>query len=106
MILIYAMYVSKDSFIEPQNYCRDFYKEESPKSIEANEKLGCFGRIVEYLVEKGYNSWTVQSIPVGFVLPILISIYECRLSPPLDLWSPKAFELIGRPELQTKFDHG
>ena len=43
------MYVSKDSFIEPQNYCRDFYKEESPKSIEANEKLGCFGRIVEYL---------------------------------------------------------
>ena len=54
----------------------------------------------------GYNSWTVQSVPVGFVLPILISIYDCRLSPPLSVWTPQAFELIGRPELQSKVNEG
>ena len=61
---------------------------------------------VYFFLLLGYNSWTVQSVPVGFVLPILISIYDCRLSPPLSVWTPQAFELIGRPELQSKVNEG
>jgi hypothetical protein len=62
-------------------------------------KIGSSGRIVEFLVNRGYNNWIVQSIPIGFLLPILSSLYECRLSPPLVSWSPEAYALIGRPEL-------
>ena len=41
----------------------------------------------------------MQSLPIGFSIPILSSIYECRISPPLIDWTPEAFDLIGRPEL-------
>ena len=92
------------SMIDPEQFCHDVITNEPLKAIEADEKLGCYGRIVNYLVDQGYNSWTVQSIPVGFVLPIVISIYECRLSPPLVIWSPQAFDLIGRPELHSKVE--
>ena len=120
--------------IEPEKFCQNTINAESLKVLQSDNKLGCHGRIVEYLVERGkfsitdifhyilendcnivpiyfflllgYNSWTVQSVPVGFVLPILISIYDCRLSPPLSVWTPQAFELIGRPELQSKVNEG
>ena len=118
--------------IEPEKFCQNTINADSLKVLQSDNKLGCHGRIVEYLVERGklsitgilsitfweimfiyifvlllgYNSWTVQSVPVGFVLPILISIYDCRLSPPLSVWTPQAFELIGRPELQSKVNEG
>ena len=135
--MIYALYMSNGTMIEPEKFCQNTINEESLKVLQSDNKLGCHGRIVEYLVERGkfsvwfrfnlsilfntfwkimficifvlllgYNSWTVQSVPVGFVLPILISIYDCRLSPPLSVWTPQAFELIGRPELQSKVNEG
>ena len=53
------------------------------KSIEPDPRLGNPGRIIDYVVNRGFNYWTVQSIPIGFAVPILSSIYECRMSPPL-----------------------
>ena len=53
------------------------------KALESDPRLGTAGRIIEYVVSRGFNSWTVQSIPIGFAVPILSSIYECRISPPL-----------------------
>ena len=53
------------------------------KSLEPDPRLGNPGRIIDYVVSRGFNCWTVQSIPIGFAVPILSSIYECRMSPPL-----------------------
>ena len=53
------------------------------KSMEPDPRLGNPGRIIDYVVNRGFNYWTVQSIPIGFAVPILSSIYECRMSPPL-----------------------
>ena len=69
--------------------------------IEPNLTLSNAGHIVDYLVEHGYSSWTVSSIPIGFTIPILSSLFHCRLSPPPLTWQARAYDLIGRPELRS-----
>lgn len=96
LIIVFAIFSSQGGLIEPEKFCQS---SKPLKAIEADPKLGNAGRIVEYIVKRGFNTWTVQSIPIGFAIPMLASIYECRMSPPLISWSAEVFELIGRPEL-------
>ena len=66
LVLIFALFSSKGSLVEPTKYCAHFNSSvQLIKDIEADPKLGNSGRIIEYVVSRGYNSWTVQSIPIG-----------------------------------------
>ena len=98
ILLVFALFSSGEKLVEPLNFCTDFNhnSELCPKPFEHDPKLGNSGRIIEYIISCGYNSWTVQSIPIGFAIPILASIYECRLSPPVLTWKPEAYDLIGK----------
>ena len=85
IILVFALFTSKGGLIEPSNFCKILSNSSlTPmKSLEPDPRLGNPGRIIDYVVGRGFNCWTVQSIPIGFAVPILSSIYECRMSPPL-----------------------
>ncbi len=95
LTLVFVLFVSKGGLIEPERFvtARDL------KDFEPCTPLNNAGRIIDYVVSRGFNSWTVQSIPIGFSIPILSAIYQCRLLPPLLSWKSEAFNLIGRPEL-------
>lgn len=71
---------------------------ENGKMVDIQEPQA---QIVDYLVEHGYSSWTVSSIPIGFTIPILSAMFHCRLSPPPLTWQARAYDLIGRPELRS-----
>lgn len=107
IVLVFALFTSKGALIEPSKFCSNGeIDQDALKSMEPDPRLGNPGRIIDYVVNRGFNYWTVQSIPIGFAVPILSSIYECRMSPPLSgSWKPEAYDLIGRPELNcTKQD--
>ncbi len=106
LLMVFALYASRGQIVDPSKvYSVKHRKSENSsgmedesdtKVIEADPKLKSAGRIIDYLVSNGYNSWNVESVPIGFILPILASEYECRLRPPNVSWNKEAYVLIGK----------
>ena len=103
ILVIFALGVSQGENVNLHRLFTDCDNHEEKTEIEPNPSLSNAGRIVDYLVEHGYSSWTVSSIPIGCTIPILSSLFHCRLSPPPLTWHARAYDLIGRPELRS--DH-
>ena len=103
LIVIFALSVTKDKMISLEKLVTP--NEDVKNVLETSRNLiSNAARIVDYLVQCGYNGWTVTSIPIGFTIPILSALYQCRLSPPTMTWHAHAYELIGRPELRPNIE--
>ena len=80
IILIYALYMSNGTMIEPEKFCQNTINAESLKVLQSDNKLGCHGRIVEYLVERGklsvwfrFNRWCT----FHYILENNVHMYIC-----------------------------
>ena len=69
--------------IEPEKFCQNTINAESLKVLQSDNKLGCHGRIVEYLVERGkfsvwfrFNHWYIFHC----ILQINVHMCICYLS--------------------------
>ena len=103
LVVIFALSVAEDDkailekLVAPSEDLKSLIESSRTQASSA-------ARIVDYLVHCGYNGWTVTSIPIGFAIPILSALYQCRLSPPPMTWHTRAYDLIGRPELRPNDD--
>ena len=56
--------------------------------------------VARFAVANGYDSDALLRLPIGISLPILASLYHCRLAPPTSLALTKElYTLIGRPDV-------
>ncbi len=55
-------------------------------------------QLVLALVEEGWTSQDIDSLPVGLALPLRDALRSCRIAPPRH-WPRAAYELVGRHDL-------